>query len=360
MEVIMKEIACRFSIDGEINKIYPFGSGHINDTYKVETSSNNYLLQRINHQVFQDVPGLTKNLIAVTDFLRSKVEGSAEKMEILRSIQSQAGEYYLLIDGNYWRVLEFIEDSFSYDRVEDENIAYEGGRSFGWFVKMLSNYPVNELVDTIPDFHNAFFRIQNFEDAVRKDPVGRFGQCKDLVRSLQSKIPEMKRIAVLAEKGEIPLRVTHNDTKINNVLFGPEKKGKCIIDLDTVMPGLVHFDFGDSIRTFTNTADEDEKDLDRVEMNLNYFTAFAKGFLERTKNILTPIEIDHLALSALYITFEQSIRFLSDYLLGDPYYKIKYSDHNLVRAKAQAKLLQSMENNYSEMQTVISRIASNR
>ncbi len=344
----------RFRIDGNVKNAFPYGSGHINDSYKVLTNDKNYLLQRINHEVFKDVRGLTSNISKVSDHLVEKISGRGSNMQILSAIQTLNGEFiYKDDDENYWRVFDFIENSKSYNRVENPELAYEGGKAYGWFIKMLNDFPVNTLVETIPMFHDMNFRLDNFHKALNVDPAGRAGEVSNEIEFVNQRSEEMKRILNLGREGKIPVRVTHNDTKINNVLFDQEGKGMCVIDLDTVMPGYVHYDFGDAIRTFTNTADEDEKDLAKVSMSLPLFEAFTKGFLSETKPILTPAEIENLVLSARMMTFIIGLRFLTDYIDGDVYYKTHYPNHNLIRAQVQFRLIESMEAQMSVMEEII-------
>ena len=350
------KIFSQFKIDSKVLSIKPFGSGHINDTYKVETDEKNYLLQRINHEIFKNVEGLTANIIKVTEFLQEKIQGDHSDNQLLISNKTKSGEYVHRDEqGNYWRVFDFVENSKSFDLVENAELAFEGGKAYGWFVRMLADFPVNELVETIPDFHNADFRINNFRKAVKNDLAGRVAEVKGLISELEHRTQKMKKIQLLGEQGIIPTRVTHNDTKINNVLFNENNKGMCVIDLDTVMPGYVHFDFGDAIRTFTNTGDEDAIDLDGIEMNFEYFKALTTGFLSEAGDVLNKEEINTLAFSGKYIVFEQSARFLTDYLNGDVYYKTDYPNHNLVRTKAQVKLLQSIERQFDEMHLFVTK-----
>jgi Ser/Thr protein kinase RdoA (MazF antagonist) len=344
----------RFRIDGNVKNAYPCGSGHINDSYKVLTNDKNYLLQRINHEVFKDVRGLTSNISKVNDHLADKMNQYRSNMLILSSIRTLNGEFIFKDEEeNYWRVFDFIENSKSYDRVENPDLAYEGGKAYGWFIKMLNDFPVNTLVETIPRFHDMEFRLDNFQKALNSNPAGRAGEVMMEIDFVLERAEEMKQIQNLGRQGKIPQRVTHNDTKINNVLFDQEGKGICVIDLDTVMPGYVHYDFGDAIRTFTNTADEDEKDLAKVSISLPLFEAFTKGFLSETKAILTPAEIENLVLSARTMTFIIGLRFLTDYIDGDVYYKTYYPGHNLVRSKVQFHLVESMETQMSVMEEII-------
>ena len=350
----LRSIANQFLSGEEIAAIAPFGSGHINDTFLVETSRKKYLLQRVNHAVFKDVEGLTRNLIAVTSHLREKLTTHPQVMQALNALPSHDGRFIVRDEeGNYWRVIDFVGGSHSYDRVPNAAIAREGGRSYGWFVRMLHDFPASELVETIPGFHDAASRISQFEAAVNADSAGRLKEIRNLADPLLERSVSMMKIHDLGKEGAIPIRVTHNDTKINNVLFNKENIGICVIDLDTVMPGFVHFDFGDAIRTFANTSDEDERILDNITFSMDYFSAFTVGFLDQVGDILNEEELASLGVAPRYITYEQTIRFLTDYLEGDTYYKIKYPDHNLVRARAQYRLLTQMEMHADEMDFTI-------
>ncbi len=350
----LKNIVNRFPEVKNVISITPFGSGHINDTYKVETASNRYILQRVNHQIFKNVEGLTDNIVKVTQFLSQQLAGTDTDMQVVELFKADSGKYFFNDeDGNYWRVMSFINGSKSYDLVENDEIAYKGGKAYGQFVKMLSGFPVDTLVDTILDFHNIDFRLDNFRKAVKADPAGRVGAIPDEIKFVEERADDMRKILILGKDGEIPLRVTHNDTKINNVLFNDAGETICVIDLDTVMPGYIHYDFGDAIRTFTNTANEDEKDLSKVSMNIEYYKAFAKGFLSETKSVLSEIEVKYLPFSARLMTYIIGLRFLTDYIEGDVYYKTKYPEHNLTRAKVQFRLVESMEKQFSEMEGVL-------
>jgi Ser/Thr protein kinase RdoA (MazF antagonist) len=354
----LKNIYCQFDTPKNINNIIPFGSGHINDSFKVIGDDKNYLLQRINHKIFKDVEGLTANIIKVTNYLKSLID-ETNNIQVLNSIPAKSGKFiYKDEEGNYWRIFDFIENSKTYDRVENPEIAFKGGKAYGWFVKSLKDFPAEELVDTIPGFHHAYSRIYQFNQAVIDDKAGRASKVFELINELQNRSDSMKIIQQLGDKGLIPKRVTHNDTKINNVLFNTDNDGFIVIDLDTVMPGFVHFDFGDAIRTFTNTGNEDEADLSKISMDIKLFEGFARGFLSEAGEVLTAKEIELLAFSAKYIVYEQTIRFFGDYLNGDTYYKTKYPEHNLVRTKAQFKLLQSIEDQFEEMEGIIRKLSS--
>lgn len=348
----LEHICNQFKIKTKVNSIIPYGSGHINDTFKVTTESKNYLLQRVNHSIFKNVEGLTGNIIKVTQHLRNK--GKSKKLKVLTAIETINKDHFFKdSEGNYWRMFQFLENSKSYDLVDNIDLAFEGGKAYGEFLRMLDDFSAKELVETIPLFHDIYFRIDNFNKSVEIDNAGRVGVTKKEIEFVNSRVDEMKSIHQLGKEKKIPLRVTHNDTKINNVLFDSQNKGMCVIDLDTVMPGYVHFDFGDAIRTFTNMADEDEKDLSKVFMNMDFFKAFSSGFLSEMKNVLNKAEIDTLAFSAKLMTYIIGLRFLTDYLDGNIYYKTRYPDHNLIRARSQFKLLESMEGQFEEMEKVI-------
>jgi Ser/Thr protein kinase RdoA (MazF antagonist) len=328
-----------FGFVAETTVLESFGSGHINDTFKLTDGNESYILQRINHLIFTDVEGLMANMQVVTQHLLQQRD-SLLSFEVLPTKDNEL--YYLSEEGNYWRMITLIPEARSFDRVQNTEMAYQGGKGYGMFLKALHDFPVDELVETLPDFHNARFRIAQFEEAVANNKANRLVEVTDLVNTLLARKEEMMQLQVLREKGELPLRVTHNDTKINNILFDHKLKPLAVVDLDTVMPGLAHYDFGDAIRTFTNPADEDEQDLSKVQFKLDYYHAFAEGYLSETKDILTPTEIKYLPLAAQYIVYEQCIRFLGDYLNGDSYYKTQYDKHNLVRAKVQFALLEGM------------------
>jgi hypothetical protein len=359
----LKTIIANFQHSGTFTRAYPYGSGHINDTYKVETledNQHNYILQRINHNVFKDVPGLMENVERVTKHIRTKldkIEDSNPEREALTVIPAQDGQsYFKDEEGNFWRMYIFIWDNRSYDLVDSPEKAYEGGKMFGKFQAMLADLPGKPLNETIPNFHNIEWRLDTFEEILQEDTVGRASGIPDEIKFVRDRAEEMKTILNLGREGKIPLRITHNDTKFNNVLLDQDDKGLCVIDLDTVMPGYVHYDFGDSIRTSTNTGAEDEADLSKVEMDIRLFEAYARGFLEQTKDTLNDVEIDHLAFAGKLFPFIIGLRFLTDYVDGDNYFKIKHDGHNLQRSRAQFKLLQSMERQYEEMKSIIEKL----
>ena len=356
----LKNIVSNFRITGTYTNGAPYGSGHINDTFKIDTKEAdqfNYILQRVNHPVFKDVPGLMENVLRVTQHIRKKLEsvpGANPDREVLTVIPTLNGaSYHVDQEGNFWRMYIFIWDNNSYDMVDSPEKAFEGGRMFGKFQSMLADLPGKPLNDTIPNFHNITWRLDMFTEVLGKNPMKRAGLIREEIEFVQSRAEEMKTILHLGEAGKIPLRITHNDTKFNNVLLTKEDKGLCVIDLDTVMPGYVHYDFGDSIRTSTNTGNEDDKDLSAIEMNIDLFEGYAKGFLQETKETLNKVEIDHLAFAGKLFPYIIGLRFITDYVDGDNYFKIHHEHHNLQRAKAQFKLLTSMERQYANMQEIV-------
>ncbi|MCK9324312.1 MAG: aminoglycoside phosphotransferase family protein [Bacteroidales bacterium] len=358
----LSRVASGFRLTGTIQSILPYGSGHINDTYQVitvEPDCYDYILQRINHRVFPDVPALMDNISRVTSHIRNKLEaipGTDPDREVLTLIPTHEGKSYLIDqDGNYWRVYIFISDTRSYDIVDSPEKAYEGGRMFGRFQAMIADLPGAPLKEIIPNFHNIEWRLDIFRSTLERNPKNRAGDVKKETAFVLERAHEMGTILRLGQDRKIPLRITHNDTKFNNVLLNQQDKGLCVIDLDTVMPGYVHYDFGDSIRTSTNTGAEDDPDLSRVEMDIRLFEGYTSGFLDETRSTLTGTEIDYLALSGKLLPYMIGLRFLTDYVDGDNYFKIKHEHHNLQRARAQFKLLQSMERQFEEMKRMVMR-----
>lgn len=346
-------IASQFEIEGEIASIKALGEGFINDTYIVTTVGDapDYILQRKNHVVFPDVPGMMANIKAVTDHIKSKV---ADPMrETLTVVPARDGKLYVKDGENYWAVCLYIQNTVTYDRADSKALAYQGGVGIGRFQALLADFtqPLNE---TIKGFHNIRWRFEQWDATLAADPVGRAKEVSEEIGWIESRREEMLAFWAKVESGEIPTRVTHNDTKISNILFDATSGDVlCAIDLDTVMSSTSLNDFGDAIRSYTNMGAEDDKCLENVEMSIEMFAAYAEGYLSERRATLTPIEIKWLAFSARYITFEQVLRFLMDYIDGDRYYKTAYAEHNLVRTRAQYKLLQSMERQYEEMCAII-------
>jgi Ser/Thr protein kinase RdoA (MazF antagonist) len=353
------DIVDNFRIEGTIGSVKPFGSGHINDTFLVkivERVAPDYLLQRKNHYVFKDVPGMMDNIRRVTEHIRKKLEHVKDAnpdREVMTLISTDSGAWYVMdADGNYWSLFLFIPDSISYDVVDDDRMAFEGGRAFGRFQRLLADLPGQPLNVTIVDFHNMAWRFDNFHKALKADTVGRAGSVQKEIDFTLAREDEMvSYYKHLCEN--LPERITHNDTKFNNILFDKEGKALCIIDLDTVMPGYVAYDFGDSIRTAANTGEEDDPDLDKVRFNRAVYKNFSEGFISEIREALTPEEIESIPFGARYMTFIMGIRFLTDYLEGDIYYKISDPEQNLRRVRTQHKLILAMEDHFDEMRRIV-------
>jgi hypothetical protein len=343
-------------LPGDLEEICPYGSGHINDTFLVRKEKR-YILQRMNRNIFTDPQGVMENILGVTKFLKEKIEaaGGDTVRETLTVIPTKSGEsLYWDSQGDCWRMYHFIEDAISYDRVESEQDFYESAVAFGNFQQMLADYPAGTLHETIPGFHDTKARYEVFLKAVEADICGR---AKDVAKEIAF-FQERKEIAsVLGDMlaaGELPLRVTHNDTKLNNIMMDAKTgKGICVIDLDTVMPGLAVHDFGDSIRFGASTGDEDEPDLSKVNCDLHLFQLYTEGFLKGCQGSLTQAERTMLPMGAKVMTYECGMRFLTDYLQGDTYFKTHREGHNLDRCRTQMKLVSDMEANWDKMAEIV-------
>lgn len=363
MEIDISKIFDCFNVESAFRNAAPFGSGHIHDTYLVTTtdkSGDQYILQRLNNKVFKNIPQLQSNIERVTDHIRSKLlmrQGSDIKRECLNLVDSLEGRSWITDENqNYWRMYLFIPRHKSYDIVDSRDKAFEGGKVVGRFQAMLSDLGGEPLFETIPWFHDIEKRLETFFIKVKTDPVRRAVMVEKEINFIIKRAEEMKVILRLGREGKIPVRITHNDTKFNNILFDENDKALCIIDLDTVMPGYVHYDFGDAIRTATNMAPEDEADLSKVRMNIELYRAYAEGYLSETSETLNSVEKDWLAFAPRLITYTQAVRFLTDYLDGDTYFKIHHEHHNLQRTRAQFRLIESMEEQYDEMKRIIKKL----
>ena len=353
----LRDIAEQFRLEGEIIDVKPLGEGFINDTFKVTTQPGapDYILQRKNKAVFPDVPAMMDNIERVTAHIRGKVAaaGGDVRREVLTVVRTAGDEpYYMDACGEYWAVCEFIDGSVSYDRASTAALAYKGGQGIGKFQSQLADFD-GTLAEVIKGFHNMRFRFGQWDESLRADRAGRVSQVGREIEWIESRRDEMLAFQSMVDNGEIPRRVSHNDTKISNILFDERGDVLCTIDLDTVMSSTSLNDFGDAIRSYTNTGAEDDRDLNRVAMSLEMMEAYTRGYLSERASTLTTIERDHLAFSALFITYEQVLRFLMDYIDGDTYYKTAYTDHNLVRTHAQYRLLCSMEEQYDAMRRVV-------
>ncbi len=354
----MKNIVAKFNLMGTVKEIAPLGAGLINASYKVTTvepDCPDYVLQKINNNVFKDVDLLQHNIEVVTAHIRKKLEERGETditRKVLQLIKTNDGKTYCTDDqGGYWRMIIFISDAYTLDTVTPEYSRY-AGEAFGDFQSMLADLP-EKLEETIPNFHNMEFRLQQFHDAIAENPVGRVAEVQCYIDELEKRAEDMCKAERLHREGKLPKRICHCDTKIPNMMFDKDGSILCVIDLDTVMPSFVFSDFGDFLRSAANTGAEDDKDLDNVNFNMEIFKAFTQGYLSGAKSFLLPIEIENLPYAATLFPYMQTVRFLTDYINGDTYYSIKYPEHNLVRTKAQFKLLQSAEEKLGEMSEFI-------
>jgi hypothetical protein len=360
MKTDLADVFRHFRSEGTFLKGEPFGSGHIHDTYKITTAeekSHNYILQRINTNIFRDVEELQNNIYQVTTHIRKKlsaIPGADPDRETLTIVPTVDDKLYYRDDnGEYWRVYIFIERHRSYDKVETPEQAYEGGRAIGRFETLIAGLDPSGIYEVLPGFHDMEMRLNNFYKVLEKDPEKRASAIKEDVQFVLDRAEEMMTIKRLGKEGKIPLRITHNDTKFNNVLLDENDKSLCVIDLDTVMPGYIHYDFGDAIRTTANSTFEDEKDLSKVFVRLDLYEAFARGFMEEVRDVLNDTEIDYLPFSARMLTFIIGLRFITDYIDGDHYFKIHHPGHNLERARVQFRLVKSMEEHKEEMERII-------
>ncbi len=347
------KILNQFELTDQPIEVVPFGNGHINDTLKVTTDKGEakYILQRINHLIFTNVEVLQSNIQIVTSHIRKKLEAQGEDYidrKVLTFLPAKDGKFYYFDGENYWRVCLMIPRSQSFEEVNAE-FSYEAGKAFGNFQSMLSDLPEGILGETIPNFHNMEFRLQQFHDAVKDNQAGRLDEVQDLVREIEKRAKAMCVQEELYREGKLKKRTNHCDTKVNNILFDENGKVLCVIDLDTVMPGFVLSDIGDFIRTGVNTGAEDDENLENVNVNMEIFKAYTSGYMETAKSFLTPLEISMLPYGGRLLTYMQTVRFLTDYIDGDTYYKTHKPKHNLIRTKAQFKLLQSLETHAEEM-----------
>lgn len=343
-----------FRLEGEVVDVKPHGSGHINHTFLVTTNgTKKYILQKINTDIFHDTDGLMENIVNVTSYLRERIvqAGGNPERETMTVIPTKEGSYYYTdTDGCDWRVYLLIEHIVSLDQAENAAEFYASGLAFGRFQAQLADYPAKTLHETIPDFHNTPKRYQAFEQAVEEDICHRAESVAQEIAFIRARKEEISILTDLLQKGELPLRITHNDTKLNNILLDVDThEAVCIVDLDTIMPGLCAYDFGDAIRFGANTAAEDEQDLNKVSLSLELYQAYAKGFLEGCGEQLTPKEVETLPMGAKTITLEQGIRFLTDYLQGDTYYHTEREGQNLDRCRTQLALVADMERKWEQM-----------
>jgi Ser/Thr protein kinase RdoA (MazF antagonist) len=362
MKPDLSTIVRHFQFEGDFIDAEPIPSGHINDSYaarfrRIDGRVSRYLLQRINHHVFQAPEEVMENIEGITTHLRRKITaaGGDPERETLNLIPTLDGNrLYRSRNGDYWRAAIFIEGAKTYDRVKDLEHAYNVAHAFGRFQRLVSDFPVERLHHTIPDFHHTPKRFSAFVEAVQRDARNRAHSVQDEIEFVERRANETSTLVDLLKRGQIPQRVTHNDTKFNNVMIDDETgQGICVIDLDTVMPGLSLYDFGDAVRSGANPAVEDERDLAQVTIDLGIFEHFAAGYLDATRDSLTPLEIDYLPFSARLMTLECGMRFLTDHLNGDLYFRIQRENHNLDRCRTQFKMVQDMEARSEEMIRIV-------
>lgn len=357
----IKKAIEHFAFSGTLAESIPFGNGHINDTYRLTFSQGEkqkrYILQRLNKNIFKRPVEVMENIRGVTGWIRRKLEenGGDVEREVLNIISSHDGKpYYVDEQGEFWRAYGFIEGASCFDAVEKEEDFYESAVAFGRFQGLLADYPADTLHETIRDFHNTPKRFCAFQDAVAADICGRKEGVKKEIQFVLDREELTHVLCDLQKEGKLPLRVTHNDTKLNNIMIdNATRKAICVIDLDTVMPGLSVNDFGDSIRFGASTGAEDERDLDKISCDLHLFELYVKGYIEGCKGSLTEMELEMLPMGAILMTFECGIRFLTDYLEGDHYFKIHREDHNLDRCRTQFKLVKDMEEKLPQMKAIV-------
>ncbi len=351
----MKNIIKSFAIEGEAVSIEKYGSGHINRTFLVTTDQKKrYILQRINRTVFKDIPGLMHNIVSVTDYIKKHSSTSAKCLTLVRTVDG--GFYHTDENGECFRVYDYIEGGICLNRPESPEDFCESAQAFGEFQRILSDFPAETLTETIPGFHDTPRRFEQFHRALSHDPLGRAAGVREETGFYLSMEKDAGILMDKLKEGILPLRVTHNDTKLNNVMLDSKtRKALCVIDLDTVMPGLAACDFGDAIRFGASTAEEDEKDPGKVHLDLELYEAFTGGFLESCGELLSREEISALPLGAKLMTLENGLRFLTDYLEGDTYYSIDYPDHNLVRSRTQLKLVKETEEKWDAITDILHR-----
>ena len=350
------ELLKHFRLKGEIKSITPYGNGHINDTFLIATENsqekNRYILQRVNSNVFKKPKEVMKNIEKVTGFLKIRADSEREVLSLVPTLEGEI--FFEDSDKNIWRIYKFIENSICLDKVENPDEFYECAYAFGSFQKNLSNFPADTLCETIINFHNTPSRYGDFLRAVSEDKCGRADGVQKEIDFIKDRQDFYSVLSNAEKEGELPLRVTHNDTKSNNVMLDKEtRKALCVIDLDTVMPGYSVTDFGDAIRFGASTAAEDEKDLEKVHFDIDLYKAYLKGYLDGCGGKLIDSEIMLMPEGAKMMTVECGMRFLGDYLNGDTYFKTAYPEHNLVRARTQLKLVKEMEEHWEEMKEAV-------
>ncbi len=329
-------IVSNFKIDDTIVEVKPFGNGHIHQTFKVIGRQENYLLQQINKDIFSNSEALMNNIYLVLEHLQEHGRLSHK----LRLISTRDGKRFLRKDSSHWRIFNFFDDLVAYENVKRPELVYEGAKAFASFVGDLRFLDARKCYTSLPDFNNLFHRLDQLDTAIKNGNQSRIILAKTVIKAFQEAADEQCELERRKMAGQFPNRICHNDTKLNNVLFDHQGNGACVIDLDTIMPGIVHYDYGDGIRTACATAEEDEPDLANVGFDEEKLRAFHEGYMSVAADFLLPVEVESLRLAIPVFPFLTGVRFLTDFLNGDTYYKTKYADHNFVRAKNQLKLFQ--------------------
>lgn len=355
-------IISHFPFNGKMTGLCAEDSGLINSTYKIEFTDekceSKYILQKINTNVFKNPDELMSNIMNVTTYLRNQIslEGGNPQRDTLTFLYTNENTpYFRDENGNCWRVYRYIDKCYTVDKIDNPVKAYRSGKAFGHFQKLLADYPIDNLFETIRNFHNTPSRFDDLNTAIENNLAGRKHLVKDEIEFALSRLSDASKLTDMIKNGEIPVRVTHNDTKINNVLFDSiTHEAFCVIDLDTIMPGLSLYDFGDSIRSSAVAVDETEKDLTLVDIDMELYENFTKGFIEEAGSALTKTELDNLAFSAKLMTLECGVRFLTDYLNGDTYFKTAYPEQNLFRCRNQFRLVEKIESRINEMNKIVS------
>lgn len=362
LDEVRDKVAMQFALEGELKELSVFGNGHINDTLRAtcelaDGRTKRYIVQRMNDGIFKNPDELMENVMNVTSFLRKKIiaAGGDPDRETLNVIPTKDGKNYLTDEnGDFWRCYIFIEDATSFDQVEKPEDFYNSAVAFGNFQRLLADYPAATLHETIKNFHNTVSRFADFKKAVEEDVAGRARDVQKEIQFVLDREADCHVICDALAKGELPLRVTHNDTKLNNIMIDNRTgKGLCVIDLDTVMPGSSLYDYGDSIRFGASTGAEDEQNLDLIWCDLELFEIYTKGYVEGCGGSLTETEIRMMPMGAKLMTLECGMRFLADHLQNDIYYKIHRENHNLDRARTQFKLVADMEAKWDEMNAIV-------
>ncbi|MBO5410264.1 MAG: phosphotransferase [Clostridia bacterium] len=356
------ELLAAFKFEGELVKTVQLNDGHINNTFlfefkKEDGKAKKYLVQELNTYVFKQPVALMNNVVGVTNYLHDIIvkNGGDPEREGLYVIYAKDGKpYYIDKEDRFWRCYNFIDNAHSYQSVDSAETFFNAAKAFGKFQCLLADYPSETLVETIPNFHNTVSRFADFKKALADNLSGRADQAKSEIEFVLAREKDCGVLVDLLSEGKLPLRVTHNDTKLNNIMFDNDtNESICVVDLDTVMPGLSLYDFGDSIRFGANTAAEDEKDVSKVSLSLEYFKAYTMGYLSSAGESLTAEEINQLAFSSKLMTLECGMRFLGDFINGDVYFKTAYPEHNLVRCRTQFELVADMERKMPEMQKIV-------